>query len=141
LGVAIKGSSRRFGDNGSVVTGGSVPHLPLKKRHHALSYHYTLEAVASKVVDFQFIPGHLNPADILSKHWGYQQVRASALRPMLFWTGDTSALFEGYKQPQSRKPKEIATKIAFPTMPTDTSTVPTEGERQIFDKEIFDKDQ
>jgi hypothetical protein len=39
LGVAIKGSLRLFGDNGSVVTGGSVPHTPLKKRHHALSYH------------------------------------------------------------------------------------------------------
>jgi hypothetical protein len=108
LGVAVKGSSRVFGGNGSVVTGGSVPHSPLKKRHHALSYHYTREAVASKAVDFQFIPGHLNPADILSKHWGYQQVWASVLRPMLFWTGDTTTLFEGYEQPQSWKPKEIA---------------------------------
>jgi hypothetical protein len=135
LGVAVKGSSRLFGDNGSVVTGGSVPHSPLKKRHHALSYHYTREAVVSKVVDFQFIPGHLNPADILSKHWGYQQVWASALRPMLFWTGHTTVLFKGYEQPQSRKPKEIAAEIAFPTMPIDTSTVPTEGEQQIFDKD------
>jgi hypothetical protein len=51
-----------------------------RKRHHALSYHYTREAVASKAMDFQFIPGHLNQADILSKHWGYQQqVWASAL--------------------------------------------------------------
>jgi hypothetical protein len=135
LGVAVKGLSRLFGDNGSVVTGGSVPHSPLKKRHHALSYHYTREAVASKALDFQFIPGHLNPADILSKHWGYQQVWASALRHTLFWTGDTSALFEEYEQPQSRKPKEIAAKIAFPTMPTNTSTVPTKGKRQIFDKD------
>jgi hypothetical protein len=136
LGVAVKGLSRLFGDNGSVVTGGSVPHSPLKKRHHALSYHYTREAVASKAVDFQFIPGHLNPADILSKHWGYQQVWASAIHPMLFWTGDTTtALFEGYEQPQSQKPKEIAAEIAFPTTPIETSTIPTEGERQIFDKE------
>jgi hypothetical protein len=82
LGVSVQGSLRLFGDNGSVVTGVSVPHSPLKKRHHALSYHYTWEAVASKVVDFQFTPGHLNPADILSKHWGYQQVWASALHPM-----------------------------------------------------------
>jgi hypothetical protein len=38
LGVAIKGWSCLFGDNGSIVTGGSVPHSPLKKQHHALSY-------------------------------------------------------------------------------------------------------
>jgi hypothetical protein len=69
LGVVVKGLSRLFGDNRSVVTSGSVPHSPLKKQHHAQSYHYTQEAVASKAVDFQFIPGHLNPADILSKHW------------------------------------------------------------------------
>jgi hypothetical protein len=72
LGVEVRGPSRLFGDNGSIVKGGATPHSILKKRHHALSYHYTREAVASKAVDFQFIPGHLNPADILiSKHWGY----------------------------------------------------------------------
>ena len=29
-----------------------------------------------------------NPADILSKHWGYQQVW-KLLKPLLFWQGDT----------------------------------------------------
>jgi hypothetical protein len=113
LGVRVKGASMLFGDNGSVVTGGSVPHSPLKKRHHALSYHYTREAVASKAVNFQFIPGHLNPADILSKHWGYQQVWASALRPILFWKGDTATLLTDAEQPTPRKPKEIAEEIGM----------------------------
>jgi hypothetical protein len=54
---------------------------------------------------------------------------------MLFWTGDTTVLFKGSEQPQSRKPKEIAAEIAFPIMPTDTPMVPTKGERQIFDKD------
>jgi len=103
LGVDIKGPSYLFGDNSSVVTSGSLPHSPLKKRHHALSYHYTREAIASGAVDFHFLPGHLNPADILSKHWGYQQVWASALRPILFWQGDTSVLLEDETQPRSRK--------------------------------------
>jgi hypothetical protein len=53
LGVEVRGPSRLFGDNGSVVKGGATPHSTLKKRHHALSYHYTREAVASKAVDFQ----------------------------------------------------------------------------------------
>jgi hypothetical protein len=93
------------------VTSGSMPHSPLKKRHHALAYHYTREAVASKAVDFQFIPGHLNPADILSKHWGYQQVWASALRPILFWKGDTANLLLDHEQPMPRKPKEVKDEV------------------------------
>ena len=73
LGVEIKGSTKLFGDNGSVVTSASGPDSPLRKRHQALAYHYTCEAIAARAVDFRHIPGHLNPADILSKHWGYQQ--------------------------------------------------------------------
>ena len=111
LGVEIKGATRMFGDNGSVVKSGSMPHSPLRKRHHALSYHYTREAVASNAVDFQFIPGHLNPADILSKHWGYPQVWASALRPILFWRGDTSDLLMDDVQPTRRKDKEIMAEV------------------------------
>lgn len=114
LGVEVRGPSRLFGDNGSVVKGGATPHSVLKKRHHALSYHYTREAVASKAVDFQFIPGHLNPADILSKHWGYQQVWASALRPLLFWKGDTSNLLVDNEQPHPRSAKEVAAEVGNP---------------------------
>ena len=91
LGVLVHGSTHLWGDNGSVITSGSVPHSPLKKRHHALSYHYTREAIASKAVDFRFIPGDRNPADILSKHWGYSAVWPM-LQAALFWMGDTSLL-------------------------------------------------
>jgi hypothetical protein len=103
LGVRIEGGTYLFGDNGSVVTNTSLPHSPLKKRHHLLSYHYSREAIASKAVNYHFIPGHLNPADILTKHWGYQQVWASALRPIMFWQGDTSSLLGDEMQPQPRK--------------------------------------
>jgi hypothetical protein len=134
LGVHIEGPTRLFGDNGSVVKGGSTPHSPLKKRHHALSYHYTREAVASQAIDFQFIPGHLNPADILSKHWGYQQVWASALRPILFWKGDTATLLSDAEQPMPRKMKaRIGEDGDGPEVPA-TVEEPTEGERQIFGK-------
>jgi hypothetical protein len=91
LGVPIFGSTKLFGDNGSVVRGGSTPHSPLKKRHLALSYHYTREAVSSSALDFQFIPGPLNPSDCLSKNWGYQQVWPM-LQPILFWRGNPSDL-------------------------------------------------
>ena len=74
LGVPIDGPTRLFGDNGSVVTSGSTPHSPLKKRHHALSYHYVRECIASKAVDFRHMAGEINPADILSKHWSHSQI-------------------------------------------------------------------
>ena len=37
--------------------------------------------------------GDINPADILSKHWGYQQVWPM-LQALLFWQGDTMELYE-----------------------------------------------
>ena len=91
LGVPIDGDSKIFGDNGSVVTNVSVPHSQLKKRHHALSYHFTREAIASNAIDFQFIWSEINAADILSKHWGYSNVWTT-LQPLLFWSGDTADL-------------------------------------------------
>ena len=93
LGVPIEGESKLFGDNGSVVTNASVPHSQLKKRHHALSYHFTREAIASNAIDFQYIWSEINAADILSKHWGYSQVWKT-LQPLLFWEGDTADLLE-----------------------------------------------
>jgi hypothetical protein len=103
LGVQIFGCSYLFGDNESVVKSGSMPHSQLHKRHHGLSYHFTREAVASEAVAFHFIPGDINPADILSKHWGYQQVW-TMLQPLLFWKGDTSVLLEPNKPKGSSLP-------------------------------------
>jgi hypothetical protein len=39
LGLEVKGSTMLFGDNESIVKSGLMQHSPLKKRHHALSYH------------------------------------------------------------------------------------------------------
>ena len=88
LGVPIKGKTYMFGDNKSVVKNASVPHSELKKRHMALSYHKTREAIASGMVAFYHIPGKLNPADILSKHWGFVDVWP-LLKAVLFWSGET----------------------------------------------------
>ena len=73
-----------FGDNETVVNTASVPHSKIMKRHNALSYHRTREAIAAKILQFHHIPGTENPADILSKHWDYISVW-SQLRPLLFW--------------------------------------------------------
>jgi hypothetical protein len=89
LGVPIRSKSYLFGDNKSVVDSSMQVHAKLHKRHTMLSFHRVREAVASGMIGFYFIPGELNPADILSKHWGYSQIWAQ-LKVLLFWKGDTA---------------------------------------------------
>lgn len=47
FGVPLDGAAWLFGDNQSVVTTSTIPHLTLRKRRNALSYHPVQEAVAS----------------------------------------------------------------------------------------------
>ena len=75
LGVRVREKSYMFGDNESVVNSSSILHAKLHKRHNMLSFHRVREAIASKYVDFNYLPGPQNPADILSKHWGYSAVK------------------------------------------------------------------
>jgi hypothetical protein len=70
------------------VNSSSIPHAKLHKRHIMLSIHRVRESIAAKLMTFNFIPGDNNPADILSKAWGYSQVWPT-LKPVLFWEGDT----------------------------------------------------
>jgi hypothetical protein len=96
LGVPIL-ESVMFGDNQSVVTNSTVPHSQLNKRHNALAYHRVREAIASKILTFFHMDGKNNPADVLSKHCGYQDARPH-IQTLLFWAGDTSQI--------GMKPKE-----------------------------------
>jgi hypothetical protein len=89
LGVPVCDKSYMFGDNQSVVNSSTQIHAKLHKRHTMLSFHCICEAIASGMIAFNFIPGEINPADILSKHWGYQQVWTQ-LKSVLFWQGDTA---------------------------------------------------
>jgi hypothetical protein len=89
LGVPVRSTSYMFGDNESVVNSATLPQAKLHKRHTALSYHRVREAVAAKLIAFYHIEGSINPADILSKHWGYQQIW-HLLRPLMFFMGDTA---------------------------------------------------
>jgi hypothetical protein len=88
LGVRIIGGTYMFGDNRTVVDSSMNIASRLHKRHIILSYHRVREAIAAGVVYFIHLPGALNPADILSKAWGYQQVWVM-LKALLFWEGDT----------------------------------------------------
>jgi hypothetical protein len=82
-----------FGDNKTMVESSSLPRSKLHKRHVLLSFHTVPECIAARVMKFYFIPGSINPADILSKAWGYQQVWPM-LKALLFWEGDTGVLLD-----------------------------------------------
>ena len=71
LGVSIR---PRFGDSQSMISSPTIPHSRLHKQHIALSWHRVREAVAAGIAAIYHIPGSSNPADILSKHWGYSNV-------------------------------------------------------------------
>ena len=87
LGVPVKGSYM-FSDNQSVITSSTIPHSPLKKRHHALSYHRVRETIAAGILKFYHIVGSLTSTNVLSKHCGHPEAWP-LLCPLLFWRGDT----------------------------------------------------
>jgi hypothetical protein len=93
LGVPVNGKSYMFGDNQSVVTNSTIPHSSLNKRHNTLAYHRVREMIAAKVLSYYWIVGKDSPADVVSKHWGYQQVW-QLLKPLLFYSGKTFTLIE-----------------------------------------------
>jgi hypothetical protein len=96
LGVPVYEKSYMFGDNKSVIDSSAFPHAKLHKRHNALSFHRVREAVAAGIVAPYYIKGEYNPADILSKHWGYAQIWR-LLQPLMFYQGDTANLIKDDK--------------------------------------------
>ena len=93
LGVPIIGSTYLFGDNNSVTQSCTLPYGKIRKLHVILSFHRVRESIAAKIIRFIHVYGKSNPADILSKAWGYQQVW-DLLRPLLFWEGKTYDLLK-----------------------------------------------
>jgi hypothetical protein len=93
-----------FGDNQAVVNNSAIPYSCLSKRHNALSYHHVREANAAGIVNYFWIEGKNNPADIVSTHWAYPQVWY-LLQQILFYSGDTS------KKIRQKKKKKRAKKM------------------------------
>ena len=93
LGVPIVGSSKMFGDNESVVNSSMRYDSKLHKQHLALLFHRVRESIAAGICRFYHIRSTQNPADILSKHWGYSTVW-HLLRALLFYHGDTADIYE-----------------------------------------------
>ena len=74
MGIPIQDESYAFNDKDSVVKDCTQVHFKLHKRHDIISSHFVRKAVAAGYVHFTHVPGSTNPADILSKHWGYSDV-------------------------------------------------------------------
>ena len=88
MGVPLDGPAWLFGDNQSVITSSTIPHLVLNKRHNALAYHRVREAIAAGIMYFKHISGKENAADILTKFLGWNEYWY-LVQPLLFWKGDT----------------------------------------------------
>ena len=91
LGVPIREKSYMFGDNKAVVDSSVMLHAKLHKRHTMLSFHKVRQVVASGMLSFTHCKGENNPADLMSKHWGFSQVWTQ-LNALFFWRGDTADL-------------------------------------------------
>ena len=89
LGVNLVGPTYMFGDNKTVADSSNKPKSRLHKRHVILSYHRVRKAIAAGILKFIFIDSELNPSNILTKLWGYQQMKTKP-KAMFFWKGDTA---------------------------------------------------
>jgi hypothetical protein len=79
-----------FGDNESVVNSSTRNDAKLHKQHNALAFHKVRETIAAGVTAYYHVPSQHNLADVVSKHWGYNDVWL-LLQSILFWkTGDTA---------------------------------------------------
>jgi hypothetical protein len=62
----------------------------LQKHHTMLSLHHVREAIAAGILGFYIQQADDSPADILSKHWVYTQIKARFKKSFLFWKEDTA---------------------------------------------------
>ena len=99
FGVPLNAPSWMFGDNKSVVTSSTIPHLMLSKRWNALSYHCVREAVAGGWLHFEHIPGTENPANILTKLLPWFSLKIF-VKPLLLWKGDMVDAPTGTSNPE-----------------------------------------
>jgi hypothetical protein len=91
MGIPVEYETYVFGDNSAVITQSTIPHSQLGKRHNALAYHFTREAIATGMIRMFHIAGIDNPADCMTKFLGYQEWWR-ILRPVLHWQGDTTEI-------------------------------------------------
>ena len=67
MGIPIDGPTSVFCDNESVFKNATRPESTLKKKHNAIAYHHTREAIAANIARLAWEDGRFNIADVLTK--------------------------------------------------------------------------
>jgi hypothetical protein len=94
--------SYMFGDNQAVAKNVQDSY---NKKHNPLSYHRVMEMMAANILGYYWIDGK-NPADVVSKHWGHQQV-SHFLKPLLFFSVDTDHILDDGEEDNEEVNKNI----------------------------------
>ena len=67
MGIPVIGCSFLYGDNQSVLCNTFIPESTLKKKNHAIAYHFVMKVVASKEWVIGYVKSENNAADPLTK--------------------------------------------------------------------------
>ena len=67
LGVPVTEPTVLWGDNLGVIQSATNPEADLKKKHVALSFHFTREMIAAEVTEARHVPGEHNQSDLATK--------------------------------------------------------------------------
>ena len=88
MGVKVRGPTNVYGDNMSVIHNTQKPESILKKKNHAICYHFIREAVAMDEIRTAHIGTNDNPADIATKIIPAGQKRDHLVRLVLWDLAD-----------------------------------------------------
>jgi len=67
LGVPIDGPVMMYGDNQSVILSSTMPSSVLKKKHLSCCYFRIREAIAARIIRFEYVKSSRNYADLMTK--------------------------------------------------------------------------
>ena len=67
FGIPMDGPTLVYGDNQSVLANTTMPQYTLKKKSHAVAYHFVREGCARDEWRTCYINTHLNMADLMTK--------------------------------------------------------------------------
>ena len=70
FGIPVVEPTRILGDNMSVIQNATNPDVEVKKKHVAISFHLTQEAIAAGVIEPWWLGGTANLSDIMTKQIG-----------------------------------------------------------------------
>ena len=89
MGIPIEKGAWMLGNSSSVITSSTIPSSMLKKRHHALSYHYVRSNVAHGLIKYCKVNTKVNVADVCTKFLPFHEFWP-LIQSILFLHGDTA---------------------------------------------------